>query len=98
MKGFDYLAPQGFHNACTAYGLPQAIADLDCVAQSSTQCFPWTAFGIADPIIVDGVTKQGGPMSLFKATITTSLGHCYLDDLASLDPDCVVIQSTSNGK
>ncbi|KAF8235277.1 hypothetical protein L208DRAFT_1257842 [Tricholoma matsutake] len=53
------------------------------------------AFGIADPIVVEGITKQGGPMSPFKATITTSLGHCYLDDLASSDPDHVVIQSMS---
>ena len=34
-------------------------------------------------------------MSPFKATITTSLGHRYLDDLALSDPDCVIIQSTS---
>ncbi|KAF8233571.1 hypothetical protein L208DRAFT_1203923, partial [Tricholoma matsutake] len=95
MKGFNYLAPQGFYDACTAYGLPQTVADLDRAAQLSTRCFPQTAFGIADPIIVDGVTKQGGPMSPFKATITTSLGHRYLDNLASLDPDCIVIRSTS---
>ncbi|KAF8231583.1 hypothetical protein L208DRAFT_1276393, partial [Tricholoma matsutake] len=95
MKGFDYLSPKGFYDACTAYGLPPAIAELDRAAQSSTQCFPRTAFGIADPIIVEGVTKQGGPMSPFKATITTSLGHRYLDDLASSDPDCVIIQSMS---
>ncbi|KAF8219700.1 hypothetical protein L208DRAFT_1338460, partial [Tricholoma matsutake] len=54
-----------------------------------------TAFSIADPIIVNGVTKQGRSMSPFKATITTSLGHRYLDNLASSDPDCVIIQSTS---
>jgi hypothetical protein len=95
MEGFNYLSPQGFYDACTAYGLPQAVADLDLVAQSSTQCFPWTAFGIADPIVVDGVTKQGGPMSPFQATITTSLGHRYLDDLATSDLDCVIIWSMS---
>jgi hypothetical protein len=68
MKGFDYLAPQGFYDACTAYGLPPAVADLDHrAAQSSTRCFPRTAFGIADPIVVEGVTKQRGPMSPFKA-------------------------------
>jgi hypothetical protein len=35
-------------------------------------------------------------MSPFKATITTSLGHHYLDDLASSDPDCIIIWSTYN--
>ncbi|KAF8227327.1 hypothetical protein L208DRAFT_1111427, partial [Tricholoma matsutake] len=39
MKDFDYLAPQGFYDACAAYGLPSAIADLDCATQSSTCCF-----------------------------------------------------------
>ncbi|KAF8221575.1 hypothetical protein L208DRAFT_1149356, partial [Tricholoma matsutake] len=39
MKGFDYLVPQGFYDACTAYNLPPAIAELDRAAQSSTQCF-----------------------------------------------------------
>ena len=27
MKGFDYLAPEDFYDAITAYGLPQAIID-----------------------------------------------------------------------
>ncbi|KAF8234768.1 hypothetical protein L208DRAFT_1259887, partial [Tricholoma matsutake] len=39
MKGFNYLAPQEFYDACTAYGLPQAVADLDRTAQFSTRCF-----------------------------------------------------------
>jgi len=33
MKGFDYLAPQGFYDAIQAYGLPLAITDLDRAAQ-----------------------------------------------------------------
>ncbi|KAH0586175.1 hypothetical protein H2248_007437 [Termitomyces sp. 'cryptogamus'] len=96
MKGFDYLSPHGFYDACEAYGLPSTICDLDQAAQSMTKCFPRTAFGIASPIVVDGVTKQGGPMSPFKATVTTSLGHRYLDDISRLDPDSVVIRSLSN--
>jgi hypothetical protein len=95
IKGFDYLSLQGFYDACAVNGLPSAIADLDCAAQSLTQYFPQMVFGIADPIVVEGVTKQGGPMSPFMATITTSLRHWYLDDLASSDPECVVIQSMS---
>ncbi|KAG6852626.1 hypothetical protein C0991_010345 [Blastosporella zonata] len=95
MKGFDYLSLQGFYDACQAYGLPLAIAELDRAAQASTRCFPRTAHGIADPIIVEGVTKQGGPLSPSKSTMTTSLGHRYLTDIAADDPDCVVIQSSS---
>lgn len=35
-------------------------------------------------------------MSPFKSTITTSLGHWYLDDIAKRDPDAVIIRSGSN--
>ena len=61
MKGFDYLAPQGFYDAIEAYGLPTSIADLDRAAQNNTNVFVRTAFGIAGPIVVNAVTKQGGP-------------------------------------
>ena len=39
---------------------------------------------------MDGLIKQGGPLSPLKSTMTTSLGHCYLDDL-SLTDDCTLI-------
>ncbi|KAG6893516.1 hypothetical protein C0993_000933 [Termitomyces sp. T159_Od127] len=96
MKGFDYLSPNGFYDACEAYGLPSPICDLDRAAQSQTKCLPRMAFGIVEPIIVEGVTKQGGPMSPFKSTLTMSLGHRYLDDIARCDPNAVVISSISN--
>ncbi|KAJ7912872.1 hypothetical protein B0H13DRAFT_1874451 [Mycena leptocephala] len=38
MKGFDYLAPEGFYDAVLAYGLPQSIIDLDRAAQADTKC------------------------------------------------------------
>ncbi|KAF8065061.1 hypothetical protein FPV67DRAFT_1562916 [Lyophyllum atratum] len=96
MKGFDYLSPDGFYDACEAYRLPHAISELDRAAQTGVRCFPRTAFGIAEPIIVEGVTKQGGPLSPLKSTMTTSLGHNFLDDLASNDPDCITISSATH--
>ena len=95
MKGFDYLAPEGFYDAVTAYGLPQAIVDIDKAAQTNTKVFIRTAHGLTDPIIVSGVAKQGGPISPLKSTLTTSLGHRYLDDFANLTPGSLTI-STSN--
>ena len=83
MKSFDYLAPEGFYDAISAYSLPLAIADIDKAAQTNTKVFIWTAHGVTKPIIVSGVAKKGGPISLLKSTLTTSLGHCYLDDLAN---------------
>lgn len=75
MKGFDYLAPSGFYDALKAYGFPDAISDLDKAAQKQTKAFIRTAYGITGPIVVDGLTKQGRPLSLIKSTFTTSLGH-----------------------
>ena len=39
MKGFDYLALQGFYDAIDAYGLPPSIIDLDKATQSHTKVF-----------------------------------------------------------
>ncbi|KAJ6631046.1 hypothetical protein B0H10DRAFT_1773796 [Mycena sp. CBHHK59/15] len=93
MKGFDYLAPQGMYDAVEAYGLPTSIIDLDRAAQTDTKCFIRTAHGTAEPITITGVTKQGGSLSPVKSTLTTSLGHHYLNDLMSSDPDVLIITS-----
>ena len=82
LKGFDYLAPQGFHDAIKAYGLPNSIIELDNASQSMVPCTVRTAYGQSNKIMINGVTKQGGPLSPIKATMTTSLGHRWLDDLA----------------
>ena len=96
MKGFDYLAPEGFYDAITAYGLPLAIVDIDKAAQTNTRVFIRTAHGITDPIVVSGVAKQGGPISPLKSTLTTSLGHRYLDDVASGMAGALTISSSSH--
>lgn len=85
MKGFDYLAPQGFYDAIDAYGFPSSIIELDKAAQSNTTVHVRTARGVTGPITVDGLTRQGEPLSPLKSTMTTSLGHRYLDDLAMND-------------
>ena len=41
--------------------------------------------------MIDGLTKQGDPLSLIKSTLTTSLGNWYLDDLATTDPGALVM-------
>jgi hypothetical protein len=96
MKGFDYLAPEGFYDAISAYGLPQSIVDIDKAAQTNTKVFIRTAHGITEPIIVSGVAKQGGPISPLKSTLTTSLGHRYLDDVATKTPSALTISTSSN--
>jgi hypothetical protein len=97
-KGFDYLAPQGFYDAVEAYGLPSSIIDLDRAAQSSVTCYIRTAYGLTDPIIIDGVTKQGGPLSPLKSTMTTSLGHRFLADLLKNDPGALFVQTQNAAK
>ncbi|TFK17261.1 hypothetical protein FA15DRAFT_736109 [Coprinopsis marcescibilis] len=96
MKGFDYLSPDGFYDAVRAYGLPESINDIDRAAQTDTKCFIKTAYGITQPITVSGVNKQGGALSPLKSTFTTSMGHYYLHDVLSDDPDALRISSTTH--
>jgi hypothetical protein len=98
MKGFDYLAPEGFYDVISAYGLPQAIIDIDKAAQTNTKVFIRTAHGLTEPIFVSGVAKQGGPISPLKSTLTTSMGHCYLDDVASCTPGALTITTSTHDR
>ncbi|KZV99524.1 hypothetical protein EXIGLDRAFT_640506 [Exidia glandulosa HHB12029] len=93
MKGFDYLAPEGFYDAVRAYGLPESIIKLDQSAQARNRCFIRTAYGFTDPIVVDGVTKQGASLSPTKSAFTTSLGHRYIDDLCIQRPGVLTLQT-----
>jgi len=95
MKGFDYLAPEGFHDAVWSYGLPESIIDIDKATHKEMKCFIRTAYRVTIPIIVSDVNKQGGPLSLIKSTFTTSLGHYYLNDLLTNDPDVLIISSSA---
>ncbi|KAJ7847451.1 hypothetical protein B0H14DRAFT_3867465 [Mycena olivaceomarginata] len=81
------------YDAITSYGLPSSIIDLNRAAQTNTKCFIRTAHGITEPITITGVTKQGRSLLPVKSTLTTSLGHHYLNDLMSTDPDALVITS-----
>ncbi|EDR16147.1 uncharacterized protein LACBIDRAFT_321369 [Laccaria bicolor S238N-H82] len=95
MKGFDYLSPKEFYDPIHAYGLPKSIIDLDYAAQHQTQCYIRTPYGVSDPIVVSGLNKQGGATSPLKLTFTTSLGHYFLNDLLSKDPDALVVTTSS---
>jgi hypothetical protein len=44
-------------------------------------------------MVINGVMKQGGPLSPLKSTMTTSLGRRYLDNLAWNSPDTLTIRS-----
>ena len=96
MKGFNYLLLSGFYDTMKAYGFPDSVRKLDEAAQTQTKAFVHMAFGVTGPIIVDGLTKQGGPLSPIKSTLTTSLGHRYLGGLAKNDPGTLVLKSKSH--
>jgi hypothetical protein len=98
MKGSDYLAPEGFYDAISAYKLPRSITDIDRAAQTNTKVLIRTAHGITEPIIVSGVAKQGGPISPLKSTLTTSLGHRYLDDVAKDTLGALTITTASRDR
>ncbi|KAJ6628063.1 hypothetical protein B0H10DRAFT_2209740 [Mycena sp. CBHHK59/15] len=94
-KGFDYLSPVGLHDAACVYGFPQQIIDIDIASQTDVRCFIRMAHGITEPITISGVNKQGGPMLPLKSTLTTSLGHHYLNDLLANDPDALILTTAS---
>ena len=54
-----------------------------------------TAHGLTEPIFVSGIAKQGGPISPLKSTLTTSLGHRYLDDIANNTPGALTITTST---
>ena len=47
---------------------------------------------------MDRLTKQGGPLSPLKSTMTTSLGHHYLDDLSLTDDGTLIIRSSKHNE
>ena len=95
MKGFNYLTPKGFYNAISTYGLPDAIIDIDKAAHTNTKVFICTAHGLTEPIIVSSIAKQGGSISPLKFTLTMSLEHCYLNDVANVTPGALTITSST---
>ena len=93
MKGFDRLEPEGFYDAVQAYGLLDTIINFDLSAQTDVPYQVKTAFGLTDTFSVSGVTKQGGPLSPLKSTLTTSLGNRWAYDCARDDPGALWIRS-----
>lgn len=61
----------------------EQLIQLDISAQTNVPYSFRTAYGLTDPLLISGVTKQGGPLSPLKSTLTTSLGHHWLQDLCS---------------
>ncbi|KZV74808.1 hypothetical protein PENSPDRAFT_542609, partial [Peniophora sp. CONT] len=92
-KGFDRLHPSGFYDALGAYGLPSSIADLDRSMQDNVPYRARTAYGLTDSFIVSGVTKQGGPLSPLKCTMTSSLCNHWLSDTARGIPGALTVRT-----
>ena len=92
-KGFDMLKPQGFYDVIEAYGLPNTIIDLNRSSQENIPYHIKTAHGFTDPFIVNGVTKQGGSLSLLKCTLTTSMCNWWISDCKMEFPGSISITS-----
>lgn len=93
MKGFDYLEPEGFYNALQAYSFPNSISQFDHSAQTDMPYRVKTSHGLTPSFVVSSITKQGGPLSPLKSTLTTSLGNCWATDLSVGDPYALCISS-----
>ncbi|PFH45728.1 hypothetical protein AMATHDRAFT_51507 [Amanita thiersii Skay4041] len=66
--------------------------NLDISAQLNVPYNMKTAYGYTPTFVITGVTKQGGPLSPLKSTLTTSLGNLWLHNLVFefLDPPLTV--------
>ncbi|GBE78620.1 hypothetical protein SCP_0115090 [Sparassis crispa] len=95
-KGFDHLEPQGFYDAVHAYGLPPSLITFDQSAQTDVPYRVKTAYGLTAPIVISGVTKQGGPLSGLKSTLTTSMGNHWLTDSVHRRTDVVRVTTCHN--
>ncbi|KAI0072126.1 hypothetical protein K474DRAFT_1605738 [Panus rudis PR-1116 ss-1] len=93
-KGFDRLEPEGFYDAVTAYGLPHELILLDQSAQADVPYRVKTSCGLTDVFTLSGITKQGGPFSPLKSTLTTSMGNHWLQDVSLNHDDCVSIHTS----
>ena len=69
------------------------MIQLDVSAQTNVPYIFKTAYSPTDPLLISGVTKQGGPLSPLKSTLTTSLRHHWLNDLACNHPDTLVLST-----
>lgn len=67
--------------------------DFDSSAQTEVPYSIHTAYGLTEPLTISGVTKQGGPISPLKSTLTTSLGNHWLHDLLAVNNDSLAICS-----
>ncbi|KAF9028044.1 hypothetical protein BDZ89DRAFT_1066395, partial [Hymenopellis radicata] len=95
-KGFDRLEPEGFYDAIQAYGLPASIVDFDRSAQADVPYRVKTFYGFTSRFVVSGVTKQGGPLSPLKCTLTSSLGNHWLADTLRESADIVTVRTVQN--
>ncbi|KAF9027241.1 hypothetical protein BDZ89DRAFT_883338, partial [Hymenopellis radicata] len=95
-KGFDRLEPEGFYDAIHAYGLPNSIADFDRSAQDNVPYRVKTFYGLTPEFVISGVTKQGGPLSPLKCTLTSSLGNHWLADALRGVGDIVTLRTVQS--
>ncbi|KAJ7916424.1 hypothetical protein B0H13DRAFT_2658307 [Mycena leptocephala] len=92
MKGFDYLSPQGMYDAIEAYGLPPPSPT------STAQLKPTPNATSAPPTVSptqslsQALPNKAAPFP-HQIDLTTSLGHHYLVDLTTNDPDALIISS-----
>ncbi|KAG7095166.1 hypothetical protein E1B28_005945 [Marasmius oreades] len=87
------LEPDGFYDAVHAYGLPQSIIDFDASSQADVPYQVKSAYRYTDPFTISGITKQGGPLSPLKFTLTSSMGHYWLSDHCHSSPGSLIVST-----
>ncbi|ORX35739.1 hypothetical protein BD324DRAFT_74669 [Kockovaella imperatae] len=79
-KGFDFIHQSGWDDAVKFFGLPDTINVFDKARTSQVSLRVKVRTLVSDPIITDGLTKQGDPFSPIKYVLVTAMALWWAID------------------
>lgn len=92
-KGFDFQHKTGFWDCCRVFHLPAALQQFDEKRLESFECRIRTSFGDTEPLLLDGVNKQGDSMSPFKYVLLAALAYHWVEHQDSSSTIKIMSQS-----
>ena len=95
IKGFDYLSPQAFRDACAFFGIPLAMIDFDNARTARVWLKVKLHDAIGELFYTDGQTKQGDSASPIKYTLSMAMQTAWL--LHILQAADLAVIKTVNG-
>lgn len=79
-KGFDYLHANAFDDAVKFFGLPRSIVEMERARAHDVKLSLRIRDEVLEPIVTDGLTKQGDPMSPLKYALSLAMAQWWIAD------------------